>query len=630
MQSVSRRSFMKGAAMGTGVIAMAGLAGTALADELPADGAAPEAGAEGEELGSDIWVGEATSEGLEDYPIPEGATRISKTVFSMANWRVRPETPTEFTEELDCDVCVCGHGYAGINACRELSSQGYKVVLLEKKPEETYMAMGNASGCIGGTYIEERGYEPGDPIEFFNNWMLATGNVANQQLIMKWCQNCKENIDWYYGLCTTEELDTMADYYLDSQSVGNHRMRELGGLKFWNPAYSMYGSCSQTVIQGKQREDAIANGAEVRFDTEAYDTIQNEDGSIAAVIGQYWDGTFIKVNCKACILATGGFGSNEEMLYDLMLDMVGTLTEGESFSGMQDSDGRGIQMGYWAGGHLETWPIPGMNFKHYSPATNSQSTQPQALWLDNDCKRFCNEYFPIIEQRGRATLFKPRKEYYIVFDDNFDEYTTYYLPQHGAFDPTEANITSLRESMDKSYALMKGEVEEEEEESPFPGAPGGSTTYVCGDTIEELADNLGLEGERKQNFIDSVARYNEMCEQGVDEDFGRFPEVLFPVNKAPFYAATSTPSIGSTMCTLGGLLTDGEQNVVDSEYEPIPGLYATGNCCGRRYGDEYITPIFGISLGMVIVLGRECGKSVANWLASEEEAGNYTRIGTGA
>ena len=45
----------------------------------------------------------------------------------------------------------------------------------------------------------------------------------------------------------------------------------------------------------------------------------------------------------------------------------------------------------------------------------------------------------------------------------------------------------------------------------------------------------------------------------------------------------------------------------------FPGLYASGNTCGRRYGDEYITPIFGVSLGMVIVLGRECGKSVANW-----------------
>ena len=612
-QQFSRRAFMRVAATGAAGFAAAGaLATKAIAEEAPAEDASAEGGEE-----------EASP-----APVPEGATRISDTVYSTASWRIRPETVADFAEEYTADVCVCGHGYAGINSCRELASQGYKVILLEKKPEDTYMAMGNASGTLGGTYIEERGYEPADPVEFFQNWMLITGNTANQPLIMKFCQRCKENIDWYYGLCTTEELDTMADYYLDSDTVGGHRMKELGGIKFWNPAYSMYGECSQTVIQGKQREDAIAHGAEVLFGVEAWDTIQNEDGSIAAVVGKKEDGTFIKVNCKAAILATGGFGSNSEMLNDLMLDMVGTLVEGESLSGMMDGDGRGIQMGYWAGGHLETWPIPGMNFKHYSPSTSVQSTQPQALWLDNDCKRFCNEYYPVIEHRGRATLFKPRKTYYVVFDDNFDEYATYYLPQHGAFNPTEANIADLRANMDKAYAILKGEaVEEEQDEEGAGGPPMQTVTFKCGETIEELADQLGLDEERKATFIESVERYNQMCEAGRDDDFGRYSEVLFPVNQGPFYAVESNSSIGSTMCTLGGLLTDGEQNVLDKDYEPIPGLYATGNCCGRRYGDEYTTPIFGISLGMVIVLGRECGRSVANWLAAEEAAGTYTKVG---
>lgn len=382
MEQITRRSFMRSAALGGAGMAAAGL-WTASAR---ADDASP-----------------ATENA------PQASTRISDTVYSTASWRVRPEAVSDFAAEYDADACVCGHGYAGIRATRELANQGYKVVLLEKKPEDTYMAMGNASGTLGGTYIEERGYEAADPVEFFQNWMVATGNVANQALIMKFAQNCRDNIDWYYGLASTEELDTMADYYLDSQTVGGHRLKELGGLKFWNPAYSMYGSCSQTVMQGKQRADAEEHGAEVLFGVEAWDTVQNDDGSIAAVVGLQEDGTFIKVNCKACILSTGGFASNSEMMNDLMLDMVGTLVKGESLSGMMDGDGRGVQMGYWAGGHLENWAIPGMNFKHYSPSTSVQSTQPQALWLDRDGKRFCNGYYPIIEHRVvGATLFKPR------------------------------------------------------------------------------------------------------------------------------------------------------------------------------------------------------------------------------
>ena len=39
-----------------------------------------------------------------------------------------------------------------------------------------------------------------------------------------------------------------------------------------------------------------------------------------------------------------------------------------------------------------------------------------------------------------------------------------------------------------------------------------------------------------------------------------------------------------------------------------------GNDCGRRFGTEYVTPIPGVSLAFALVLGRECGKSVAKFL----------------
>ena len=141
-----------------------------------------------------------------------------------------------------------------------------------------------------------------------------------------------------------------------------------------------------------------------------------------------------------------------------------------------------------------------------------------------------------------------------------------------------------------------------------------SDVVAKGETIEELADNLGLTGEVRENFIASVNRYNEVCEAGRDDDFRRAAEGLFPVKEGPVYAVKTTPTIGSTMVTMGGLLTDGEQNVIDANMDPIPGLYASGNTCGRRFGNEYFTPIPGISLGMAIVLGRECGKSVAKFL----------------
>ena len=73
-------------------------------------------------------------------------------------------------------------------------------------------------------------------------------------------------------------------------------------------------------------------------------------------------------------------------------------------------------------------------------------------------------------------------------------------------------------------------------------------------------------------------------------------------------------ALGIVLVTLAGLYVDGNGAVLDQSFEPIPGLYVSGNDCGRRFGYEYITPIPGCSLGMAIVLGRECGKSVGTFL----------------
>ena len=43
------------------------------------------------------------------------------------SWMTPPAEITDFAQEIDCDVVVCGHGFAGITACRELAEEGKKV-----------------------------------------------------------------------------------------------------------------------------------------------------------------------------------------------------------------------------------------------------------------------------------------------------------------------------------------------------------------------------------------------------------------------------------------------------------------------------------------------------------------------
>ena len=45
--------------------------------------------------------------------------------------------------------------------------------------------------------------------------------------------------------------------------------------------------------------------------------------------------------------------------------------------------------------------------------------------------------------------------------------------------------------------------------------------------------------------------------------------------------------------------------------DPIPGLYAAGNCLGQRFGAAYFSPIPGVSIGSAITLGYTLGEHLA-------------------
>ena len=108
-----------------------------------------------------------------------------------------------------------------------------------------------------------------------------------------------------------------------------------------------------------------------------------------------------------------------------------------------------------------------------------------------------------------------------------------------------------------------------------------------------------------------MERYNALCKDKEDLDFAKDPRFMNPVAEGPFYAHVTEPSLGFALVTTGGFVTTNDQQVLDKDYQPIEGLYASGNTCGMRFGPAYITPIPGVSIGMCLTLGREVGKHLA-------------------
>lgn len=68
---------------------------------------------------------------------------------------------------------------------------------------------------------------------------------------------------------------------------------------------------------------------------------------------------------------------------------------------------------------------------------------------------------------------------------------------------------------------------------------------------------------------------------------------------------------------VSGLLTDEHQQVLDGGFEPIPGLFAAGNCCGGRFGFQYTTSLPGQSISMAQTMGREAGRWISWALAGD-------------
>lgn len=590
---LSRRSFI---ATAGAAAAAAGAAATIQAAQAAQTGSSADSSSADSASGS-------SKTGSADSSSTAGSTAVQ-------DWRTPPAEVTDFSQEIDCDAVVCGHGFAGICACRELAEQGKKVYLIEKRDEDGFAPIGNEFASLNSDILKERGVEEIDPVEFYQNFMKITSNQPNPELVMKFAQNSAEATNWYLSALTADDFATMTTAFFPKTA---HQLDMLSGIKFWPSVCSFYGECNQTKIHDYNRDLAKEAGATFMFSTEAWYVIM-ESGAVTGLVAKAADGSFIRFNCKAVVCACGGFGGNKQMMQDFMPDMANACVEGEELSCMMGiNDGRGVQMAYWAGAHLETTPVAGMNMKGLS-VPGKMNVLPQAIWIDENGKRYCNEYYPVSEQRGYQGIFSTRKTKFAVMDDNFTEYRQYTLPQHAGFTASEENLAALRGSMDKGYAVFKGEATADDSTEAAGPGPMTQATYLADDTLEGLASQLGLEGSAKEAFLQQIQDWNSYCESGVDLQFGRDPQVLFPVEKAPFYAVEFEPELGETMVTMGGILTDGKQRAIDKNYEPIPGLYVSGNDCGRRFGYEYVTPIPGVSIGFAVTLGRECGKEVAAFL----------------
>jgi len=175
--------------------------------------------------------------------------------------------------------------------------------------------------------------------------------------------------------------------------------------------------------------------------------------------------------------------------------------------------------------------------------------------------------------------------------------------------------------------------------NPMVPDGGNQEHIVSGQTLAELADKVR---ERLARYADriggwtlgesflanleqSILRYNGFAERGLDDDYHRGEaaieryfnmggrdgndrnETMWPISETgPYYATLLCPA---TLDTKGGPRTNERAQVLNRGGDPIPGLYAVGNCAGAMSAGSYWAG--GATLGPIITMGFLAGCDAA-------------------
>ena len=146
--------------------------------------------------------------------------------------------------------------------------------------------------------------------------------------------------------------------------------------------------------------------------------------------------------------------------------------------------------------------------------------------------------------------------------------------------------------------MMEGQLEQYE----------GEGLIMKADTIEELADKMGFTGADKDNFVATVARYNELYDKQNDEDFGKPAYRLSAIRTAPFYGCWLGASL---LTTEQGIAINDKGQALDNDNKPMPGLYVTGDMSGSFFANNYPCLMAGVAMGRTLTFAMKAIKQMA-------------------
>ena len=532
---------------------------------------------------------------------------------------------SEISCSLWCDILVLGSGNSGVCAARKAAELGAKVVVMEKMSAAEYRPLGTDMAYVNPKCYLEQGGDPIDPIEVLNEWQRRSYNRSDPALIRQYVLRSGECCDWIRAIVPHTELEEFSVYH-NYPNGRDRAVMEISGYKSFPGAISYrdfnnvlgagHNNSAWPRILSYSIKRAREIGAEWLWATEAVVLTQNKQGDVTGAVGKTAEGEYIEIKArKGVILATGDYSGNGPMVSALNHE-IRELAEiaGQDLRAMLTKvtslrNGIGHRMGIWAGGVMEPGPRASVNFGNgiRIPSMPMGGNYPA---FGNDGKRFCNESIVVFGGQGHMMRRPAGERICCITDAKWEENL-----RHQGYEHNTSSSTCPRENV----------ITRTDMQNYKPGPEGFDVhEFTCermhtqrifaADTLEELADYMGYIGANKQGLLAEIEKYNQMCHQGKDTDWGRDPGLLNPIETPPFFGSvtvTRSDRIMTGMVQLSGLMVNSNQQVRRKDGSLIGGLFAIGNCCGGRYAVQYPTPLAGNSIGIATTLGMVAGEYIA-------------------
>lgn len=569
---------------------------------------------------------------------------IVEGYYSQVDWLGNaPEVPDdEIAETADFDVVVIGSGHAGAQVALAAAEEGANVAVVEMQEQGSFTENGSEFGVFNSSYcMEHYGIEEADCAEVTDAFVKASYGLVNPIIVKKYVENSGAALDHMIEIIQEGQYASILD---DDQAFLHVGINEDGtqkltgypivesGNKSWAGTlmFKVPQNADPEKFEGRKHNGLLVLksvvekceelGATYYWSHEAVKLDQNENGDVTGAIVKTGDGSYIKLNArKGVAVCTGDYSSDPAMVASLMPELVEwNLRNGmtwedalTSLTGASGRTGTGHKMCCWAGGFIEEAPRAVQQAGTAGTETQDIPTGPfgAASFLELNCngERFFNEsdYY---SARG-TTARQPKGIISFITDTQYLKSLIYSGLHHGG-----PNF-GRQEFIDNMFADWDEAAKkpgEHEVQCCSIGFAGKSVIYSA-ETLEELAGYLGYEGDAAKTFVASIERYNAFCKAGHDDDFGKDPNCLIPIDTPPYFGWTgyNQGAVHIGLVTMSGMVTDNNFNVLDANLQPIKGLYVAGNTLGGRYAIAYPTPVAGNSLGMAITHGRLLGKYLA-------------------